>query len=121
MKTKKMVLVLAALMFISLTSFTLVSYNHPETQDEVSLTGCDEDELVLHQQRIHGYYCDDASYIIVNVYYCPSSKRFYANMTYPEKINHMTINKMRDTGNGNAYISYNGCNTYFFYINNSRW
>lgn len=120
MKVKGIVLAVTALLFVSLTSFTLVNQIRPKAQQEMSLTNCDEDQCIESNKRIHPYYCDTPS-IVVDIWYCPSSRSYYANMTSPEKKDHMTIFRMKDTGAGNAYISYNGCSTYFFYLNTSTW
>lgn len=121
MKKKGIVCAVLALLFVSLTSFTLMNRVQPKEQQEISSTNCDDDELIERGKRLHGYFCDDAPRIVVDIWYCPSSQSYYANMTYPEQIDHMRINRMKDDGRGNAYISYNGCSTYFFYINTSRW
>ena len=121
MKLKRIAIALALLLFVGLTSFTIANHIHPNVQQEISATNCEDDELIEKGKRIHGYFCDDAPRIVVDIWYCPSSRSYYANMTYPEEINHMRINRMRDDGRGNAYISYNGCSTYFFYINDSKW
>ena len=121
MKSKGFIIVVVALMFVSLTSFTLVNRIQPKVQQTMLSTNCDDDELIERGKRIHGYFCDDAPRIVVDIWYCPSSRSYYANMSYPEEINHMRINKCQDKGYGNAYISYNGCSTYFFYINTASW
>lgn len=121
MKSKGIIIAVVALMFVSLTSFTLVNRIHPKAQQEMSSINCDDDQLVERGLRIHGYFCDDAPRIVVDIWYCPSSKSYYANMTYPEQIDHMTIYKKQDDGTGNAYIRYNGCTTYFFRINRATW
>lgn len=78
------------------------------------------DELMYDQLKIGGLYCDQI--ITVDVYYSPSTRRCYANMTSPERINNMTIYRLDDSNpNYNAYISYNGCSTYFLYVNPARW
>jgi hypothetical protein len=119
MKKKSIIFAIIAILFVGFSSFKLINHIYATPQQEMSSTNCEDDEKIIDQKRVHAYYCDTPS-IVIDVYYCPSSGRFYANMTSPERRDRMTISRMRG-GSGNAYVSYKGCDTYFFYINDSRW
>ena len=116
MKLKGIILIVAV-MFVGLTSFTLTNRITSNEQQEMTLSENSGDELVEEDLRIHEYFCEE-DYIIVDIYKT-SSGSFYANMTYPETKNRMTIYK--GTGSlGNAYIKYKNC-SYVFTINESTW
>ena len=79
-------------------------------------------ELIMRGEVLHAMYksSDDPapSRITVDVYR-KSDGTYYANMTYPETINNMSIFKM--TGSVyNGYVRYRN-NSYAILINDSRW
>lgn len=105
---------------VDITDVTYNGVSFPTSGVQKSTPLNSGDELMYDQLKIGGVYCDQS--ITVDVYYNPSTQRCYANMTYPERINNMTIWRLDDnSGMYNAYISYNGCDTYFLTINLARW
>lgn len=120
MKTKSIIIAIATIVFLGLTSFVVKENVQNNTSSGKTVVSNDNDQKIYSNKKIYKFAYGDCGYsITVDIFVTPSGS-FYANMKQPEEITGMRIQRMTDSRDYNAFIEYNDC-YYAFYLNHEKW